>query len=66
MLPAADFCTGSSSGGGGGGRVAVTAPHRTAWTGHVTTTGGVNFDDPARKDMKGKNGTVWLSKAAKN
>ena len=45
-------------------RVAVTAPQRKAWTGHVTAAGGVNFDDPTRNDMKGKSGTVWLSKAA--
>lgn len=64
MLPDSDYCTGSSSGAGGGGRVAVTAPQRKAWTGHVTAAGGVNFDDPTRADMKGKSGTVWLSKAA--
>ena len=66
LLPDSNVCTGSSSGAGGGGRIAVTAPHRKAWTGHVTATGGINFDYPSRADMKGKNGTVWLSKAAKN
>jgi hypothetical protein len=66
MLPDSDYCTGSSSGGGGGGRAAVTAPHRKAWSGHVSAAGGVNFDNPKRNDMKGKSGTVWLSKAAKN
>lgn len=64
MLPASNYCTGSSSGAGGGGRIAVTAPHRKAWKGHVTTSGGINFDAPGRASMKGKNGTVWLSKAS--
>lgn len=64
LLPDSNICGGSSSGGGGGGRVAITAPHRKGWTGHVTATGGVNFDKPGRADVKGKNGTVWLSKAA--
>jgi hypothetical protein len=65
LLPGSNVCTGSSGGGGGGGRVAVTAPHRTAWAGHVTAVGGVNFDYPGRAGIKGKNGTVWLSRAAK-
>jgi hypothetical protein len=65
LLRGSNICTGSSSGGGGGGRVAVTAPHRKTWTGHVTAVGGVNLTVPTRASMKGKNGTVWLSKAAK-
>ena len=64
LLRGSNVCTGSSSGGGGGGRVAVTAPHRKAWTGHVAAAGGINLTSPTRASMKGKSGTVWLSKAA--
>lgn len=63
VLPASNYCTGSPS-GGGGGRIAVTAPDPKAWKGHVTTSGGVNFDAPGRASMKGKNGTVRLSKSS--
>ena len=49
-----------------GGRVAVTALHRNAWTGHVTAVGGLNLDYPGRAGIKGKSGTVWLSKAVNN